>query len=183
MAKIENLFGKLIGLEFNSPANALHWNAGEKGWTFMGIYEYAHPKWSGWSKIKEVIEREGKAKGSVTLYYDIVLTKMVEDFYKHKFWNKMRLDEILHQHIADEMMVCAVNAGIGTAVKFAQKLAGVTVDGVIGSKSIAALNTVNPVWFDVEYDKLEIAHYEMLAANNPNFVKFINGWRNRTVAV
>ena len=43
MAKIEEAFKKVLGLEFSTPANALEWNEGEKGWTFMGIYEFAHP--------------------------------------------------------------------------------------------------------------------------------------------
>lgn len=176
------MFAKLIGLEFNSPANALHWNEGEKGWTYMGIYEFAHPNWEGWSRVKSEIDRSGKVKASAVLYYDVVLGKLVEDFYEKQFWDKMRLDEVASQDIAEDMMCMAVNAGIPTAVKLAQRLIGATVDGVLGSKTIKALNEVDAKWFDAEYDKLEVEYYEKLAKNNPNFVKFLNGWRNRAVA-
>lgn len=183
MAKLENLFKQLLGLEFNSPNNALHWNEGENGWTFMGIYEYEHPSWSGWDIVNETLTKHGRAKGSVLLYYDTNVLKLVEEFYKRQFWDKMRLDEVVNQEVANEMMVFAVNAGIMVAVKIAQKLVGATVDGVLGSRTIAALNKVDSAWFDAEYDKEEIKHYEKLVASNPTFKKYINGWKNRAIAI
>ena len=184
MASIEEAFKKVLALEFNSPANALHWNKGESGCTYMGIYEAAHPTWVGWNKIKKCIDVEGSlALASSKLYYDKELTRCVCEFYKKQFWDKMRLDEVASQKIAEELMVFAVNAGIGTAVKVAQKVVGVTADGVLGSGTIKALNGFDEKKFDKEFDLLEIKHYELLAEKNPNFKKFLQGWKNRAVAV
>lgn len=184
MAKIEEAFKKMVSLEFNSPANALHYNEGEKGYTYMGIYEFAHPTWSGWNKVKAVLKAEASvAKASVKLYYDESLALDVVKFYKAAFWDRMRLDEVVSQKIAEELLVFAVNAGIGVAVKAAQKVIGVQVDGVLGSGTIKALNGYDDKKFDTEFDKAEIEHYQKLADNNPNFKKFINGWKNRAVAV
>lgn len=184
MASLEEAFKKVIGLEFNSPSNALHWNAGENGCTYMGIYEVAHPGWDGWSKVKYMIDKEGSlAKASAKLYYDAELTRCVSGFYKKQFWDKMRLDEVASQKIAEELFVFAVNAGIGTAVRVAQRVVGVTADGVLGSGTIKALNGYDSKKFDVEFDKAEIAHYEKLAEGNPGFKKFLQGWKNRAVAV
>lgn len=184
MASIEEAWGKVVSLEFNSPANALHYNEGEKGYTFMGVYQFAHPEWNGWIRVTYAIKSsKTMADASKILYADKELIKLVRDFYKTEFWDKMKLDQVTSQKIAEEMMVFGVNAGIGSAVKAAQKVVGVVADGVIGSKTIAALNSFDPKVFDVEFDKAEIAHYEMLVSKNPSFVKFINGWRNRAVAV
>ena len=184
MAKIEEAFKKVLALEFNSPANALHWNDGEKGWTYMGIYEFAHPDWEGWSTIKRELSLDSnKARASTKLYYDQNLTMEVLKFYKVNFWDRMRLDEVVSQKIAEELFVFAVNAGIGTAVKVAQTCVGVQADGILGSGTIKALNGFDEKRFDKDFDLLEIKHYELLAEKNPNFKKFLQGWKNRAVAV
>lgn len=183
MAKIEEAFGKLMKLEFNSATNALEYNVGEKGYTFMGIYEVAHPEFEGWSIIKAELAKGDKVKASVACYNNLVLRSMVIKFYKREFWDRMRLDEVVPQHTAEEMLVFGVNAGIKSAVKAAQEVVGVDADGVIGSKTIAALNGYDVAKFDAEYDKKEIAHYEMLVAKNPSFERNIKGWKNRAVAV
>lgn len=183
MASIEIAFKKVVSLEFNSPSNALHYNSNEKGYTFMGIYQYAFPNWSGWSIILKEVETNSMSKASSVLYFNNDLIGKVREFYKKEFWDKLRLDEINNQNVAEEIMVFAVNAGIKAAIKAAQKVVGTTQDGVIGSKTINALNAYDPVAFDSAYDKVEIEYYEMLVAKNPGFQKYINGWRNRAVAV
>ena len=184
MASMEKAFEKVLKLEFNSPANALHWNKGEKGYTYMGIYEYAHPSWEGWSKIRKVLAEEKiPGKASTMLYYDKELTKMVMEFYKREFWDKMRLDEVHNQNTAEEMMVFGVNAGVRNAVRLAQTVVGTAVDGVIGSKTLAALNAYDGDKFSVEYDKEEIRYYERLVAKNEKFRIYLKGWRNRAIAV
>lgn len=183
MAKIEEAFKKVLALEFNSPANALHYNSTEKGYTYMGIYEVAFPNWEGWALVKQELNKSIMSKASSVLYYNQDLTNSVMKFYKSQFWDKMRLDEITSQKIAEEMFVFAVNAGIPAAVKAAQGIIGVTTDGILGSKTIAALNVFDDKVFDVKYDEAEIAHYEYLVLKNPTFKVYINGWRNRAKAV
>ena len=41
MASMDKVFDIMLKLEFNSPANALHTNKTEIGYTFMGIYQKA----------------------------------------------------------------------------------------------------------------------------------------------
>lgn len=184
MAQIQEAFKKVLSLEFNSPANALHYNSTEKGYTFMGIYEVAHPKWEGWSIIKQVLLAEPiMAKASSILYYNENLNKLVLKFYKDNFWDKMRLDEVQAQHTAEELFIFAVNAGIPSAVKAAQSVIGTLSDGILGSKTIQALNAFDVNKFSIEYDKAEIKHYELLVQKNPNFKIYMNGWRNRALAI
>ena len=184
MAKFKEAFEKVLKLEFNSPGNALHWNKGETGYTYMGIYETAHPNWNGWGLVKSTVQKHDDVKeASTELYKNKELTEKVGEFYKAEFWDKMKLDTIANQKVAEEMFVMGVNAGIKVAVRLAQRVVGVKDDGVIGPMTIAALNKADGAVFDKEYDALEIAHYNMLAEKNPNFKKFLNGWHNRARAV
>lgn len=184
MASINEAWKKVVSLEFNSPSNALHFNPGEKGYTFMGIYQFAHPHWLGWNTVLATIKRTGSlAEASKILYNDGVLIELVKAFYKTEFWDKMKLDLVDSQHTAEEIMVLGVNAGIGIAIKTAQSVVGATVDGDIGPNTLKKLNEFDPIVFDNEFDKAEIKHYEHLVSINPNFTKFINGWKNRAVAV
>lgn len=184
MAIIREAFDKMLKLEFNSPKNALHWNKGETGWTYMGIYETAHPDWSGWRIIKNTVTtHEDIEKASAELYNNPQLRSLVEMFYEEKFWKPMKLDQVTSQKIAEEMFVMGVNAGTKVAIRLAQRVVGAKDDGVIGPMTITALNKCDEKMFDKEYDAMEIAHYNMLAEKNPNFKKFLKGWHNRAVAV
>lgn len=180
----EEAFKIVTRLEFNSPRNALHVNEGEEGYTFMGIYQKAHPKWQGWSIIKDLESKYSNIKDLSKACYDsCTLQDLVKDFYKTNFWDKLRLDEVKSAKICFEMFVFGVNAGLKNAVKLAQRVVGVLDDGIIGPKTIHALNNYDEDKFDREYDLLEIQFYEMLVSKRPAFKSFINGWTNRALAV
>lgn len=184
MAIIREAMKQMLRFEFNSPKNALHWNKGETGWTYMGVYQKAHPEWAGWKIIEEVLANtKSTEEASQVLYKNEKLTELVSDVYKVGYWDKMKLDMVQNQKVAEEMFVFGVNAGTCVAVRAAQRVVGVKDDGVIGPMTIAALNKCDEKMFDKEYDAMEIAHYNMLAEKNPNFKKFLKGWHNRAVAV
>ena len=184
MASIDKAFDIMLKLEFNSPANALHKNKTESGWTFMGIYQTAHPKLSLWTKVDDAVSLSSSvAEASKMLYADKELLDEVKKFYKDKFWDRMRLDEIKEQHIANEMFVFGVNAGCGRAVRLAQIVVGTVADGLIGPKTIEAINAYDIDSFDREFDSEEIKYYEAIVSNNPEKKIFLNGWKNRAVAV
>ncbi len=48
---------------------------------------------------------------------DPKLEQMVEDFYKHNFWDKIHGDTIESQDLADQAFDFAVNAGVSAALK------------------------------------------------------------------
>ena len=184
MAKMSEVFDVMLKLEFNSPANALHRNKTESGWTFMGIYQTAHPKLKMWAKIEEVVSRMGNtANASKVLYSDKELLKEVEDFYKKTFWDRMWLDKVDSQHKANEMFVFGVNVGVSRVVRLAQIVSGAVADGLIGPKTIEAINKCDDKMFDARFDEEEIKYYEAIIRNNPSKGIFLNGWKNRALAV
>ena len=185
MAKIEEALAIMYRLEFSNEDNVLEQNATENGWTFMGIYQGAFPNLDLWKVIRQKMQQyngDMKLVGSM-LYNNATVREMVEAFYKKEFWDKAKLDEVHSQQIANEIFVAGVNMGMKKAVMLAQKLVCVPADGLVGPKTLAAINKYDDAAFDEMYDVLETDHYEMIIAANPSKRIFAKGWRNRAVAV
>jgi lysozyme family protein len=69
---------------------------------------------------------------------------VVKPFYKKLYWDKIKGDQ-LPSGVDYAVYDLAVNSGTGKAAKFLQEIAGVTADGVIGPKSLEAINRCDPV--------------------------------------
>lgn len=182
MADISKTMKLIWDVEYNNDSRkALEVNPGESGLTYKGIYETAHPHWEGWTAVKSVLKKcnGNKKQAGIELENDLIVQMQVQDLYKEVFWDKMMLDKVQAQKIADEMMIFGINAGTSKAVKLAQTVVGVVVDGVIGSGTIAALNKFNVDVFDKAFDEQEKKYYSELIAKKPQFKIFADGWRNR----
>lgn len=184
MADFKKAINEVFKLEFNSPVNALHTNVGEVGYTFCGVYQKANPKWSGWKIIEETVKKHKGdiKKASAECFANTSLVDSCKSVYEANYWTPYKLGE-LTQTAAEEIFVFGVNTGMPTAIKKAQKLAGVTQDGKVGPATIKAINSINESVFDMKFDQEEIAHYAELIAKRPAFKQFEKGWKNRAVAV
>lgn len=184
MANLNDAFQILMRLEFSKPGDALDRNPTEDGWTFMGIYQKAHPGWKGWDEILGALAHGGDIeKISRVLYASENLRAQVRQFYKEDYWDRMRLDEVASQLKANEMFIFAVNVGIKPAVRVAQQLVGVVNDGIAGDQTIAAINRYDEERFDKQFDRAELEYYNKLIEKNPRLKIYANGWRNRALAV
>jgi lysozyme family protein len=144
----------------------LHNVAGDRGGqTYAGIARNFHPQWAGWSHIDR---------------NDVPPTELVREFYRREFWDRMRCDE-LKPKIAAHLFDFGVNAGIRTAVRLAQVVAGATPDGVIGPKTIAALNAMDEPEFEMAYTIAKISRYAEIVNRDRSQGKFLLGWVNRTL--
>lgn len=183
MADFNKAFKKFKGIEFSSPDDALHKNKGEDGLTYYGIYQSAHPDWNGWDRVTAYLITHGfdRRLASMDCYGDEALTHQVMTFYYINFWDKLMLDNIKSQKIAEELFFFYLNIGNKKkVVKYAQSIIGAKVDGLIGSKTVEALNDFDEDVFDKEYDKSEISHYKRLVRSSPKrFGRFLKGWISR----
>lgn len=181
MAKLEYTMELYKQVEHkNKPNLLLHKNEGEHGLTFFGIYESAHPNWKGWCIIKRYLANiPDIEKCSIVLSNVSDLTKLVYEFYRRVFWNKANLDAIEEQRKADEIFIFGTNAGMKIAIKKAQELVGVTIDGDVGPKTIKAINEYDVEKFDVFYDIKEKEHYSKLCNLNERLRVNQKGWYNR----
>ena len=81
MANFNEAFQILMRLEFSRPGDALDKNPTESGWTFMGIYQAAHPHWVGWDEILGALAHGGDIeKISRALYASENLRAKVRQF-------------------------------------------------------------------------------------------------------
>lgn len=167
MAEFRPAFEKTMELE---GGFILHKVAGDTGGlTFAGIAENHWPNWSGWPIVKESGAEDPR------------LTPLVMEFYKTNFWNRIKGDELQEQETAENIFDFAVNAGVKTSAMIAQRIAGVLVDGVIGNKSIAALNQISGDDFAMAMFAFKIKRYARIVTRNRSQKKFLLGWINRSL--
>lgn len=105
--------------------------------------------------------------------------------FRHEFWDKLHLDLPPFRQ-ALLLYDAAVNCGCKQAVKFSQRgfnacptrLAPLVVDGLMGPKTLAALekdtDCLTRKILDARRD-----FYRTLAANKPSQKVFLKGWLNR----
>ena len=132
-----------------------------------------------WQIVDEAIARLSLSEASKSLYTNEWLNGKVYQFYKTNFWDKMKLDKIDSQKIADEIFCFGCNAGIKTAIKLAQRVVNINDDGIIGENTLNALNSFDESEFDLAFDDLEMEYYDKLIAKNPKLAIYKKGWYNR----
>lgn len=164
----------------NDNKKLLHKNPTENGLTYFGIYEKAHPNWSGWKIINAYLELEPDLqKCSVILSNVSDLNTKVEGFIKKEFWDKMKLDLVISEHKQLELLCFAYNVGIKPAIKVLQETLNITIDGIIGQQTINSLNNFNESLFDKLFDLEEKEYYDELIEDKPRFKIYKNGWHSR----
>ena len=198
MANFKKTFEKMYGIEYTSNFDVLHHNKKEKGLTFYGIYETAHPHLEIWEYIYQVLKKVNyktdespsakKAKlqrASQLLVENENLINSVKKFYYEEFWKPLKLDLIDSQKIADEMFFFYVNTGNKKkTIKMAQLVVGAVPDGFIGIETITKLNHFDETLFDRAYDLKEMEYHARLVQANPSlYLLNLVGWIRRDVRV
>lgn len=114
------------------------------------------------------------------------LSKMeATEIYREQYWNPLSLDLIDSMNVATAIFDIGVNRGISVGAKYAQKAAvmsghpDLVVDGQIGPKSIAAINSVWGSSFIRKLESLDMAGYEAIVAHNPAMAVYRVGWEKR----
>lgn len=109
--------------------------------------------------------------------------------YEQKYWNTMRLDRVRSERLCLVLFDQGVNAGPVTAVQmlqqvlnehFAEKL---TVDGVIGNRTDAAIATAPENRLIRKFLQQAQDRYATICVKNPSQIVFLKGWLNRTHAL
>lgn len=101
--------------------------------------------------------------------------------YYWNYWDKWKLDDVESELKSTMMFDQCVNWGIGKSIiKRVQRIVGVDADGVIGPKTLKAINTMDDIEFGKEYAFNAQDRYCRLVQANRSQVVFIAGWINRT---
>lgn len=103
------------------------------------------------------------------------------NIFKSGYWDRWRADEIACQSIAN-IVVDWVWASGSHGITQVQKILGVDTDGIVGPKTLAALNgrPADPLFHQIRAAR--IAFVENIVRRKPSQRKFINGWKNRILS-
>ncbi len=104
------------------------------------------------------------------------------DILKTMFWDRWQADKIANQSVA-EILVDWVWASGKYGITIPQQVLGVTVDGVVGPKTLAALNRQNPAQFFARIVAERKAYIDRICASRPVNNKYKRGWLNRINAI
>lgn len=101
-----------------------------------------------------------------------------ETIFRKGYWDKAKCDQIKDDDIALLIADMCWGSGSVTAIKKVQKCLGLVDDGIVGSKTLAALNVERPRYV---FNILWNMRYEWLhrIAEKGNNKKFLRGWLNR----
>lgn len=104
-----------------------------------------------------------------------------EYIFKEGFWDRWKADEINNQSIANLLVDWCWVSGI-YGIKYPQRILGVKDDGIVGDKTIAAINNYpnQKELFDKLWNRRK-KHFEDIAKTH-NRAKFLNGWIRRLSA-
>ena len=114
---------------------------------------------------------------------DVVDLKLITEadaimIMKKNYWDRWKADQIKNQAIANTLVDWVWGSG-AWGIKIPQRILGVKDDGVVGIKTLEAINKQNPNKF---LEKLYLARFNFLdgiVASNPSQKRFIKGWKNR----
>ena len=102
--------------------------------------------------------------------------KVWRDIVYTMYWNKWKADTIIDQKVANMVVDWVWHSGAAT-IKKVQALLGVTQDGIVGPKTVAALNNVENINSKIYQSRK--AYFEAIIKKNPSQKKWLNGWMNR----
>ena len=161
---------------------------------FNKIFEYILSVEGGYSNDKAdkggktkygIIEVEARKYGYKGDMKDLS-KEIAEDIYKNKYYLSNNLDKIKDKRVALSIADWTINSG-NWGTKKAQQTVNIlkgdvlVVDGVLGEKSIQAINSINPEMFLTQYHELQRKFYKAIVDNNPSQSVFLKGWLNRVI--
>lgn len=138
----------------------------------------------------------GETKFGITKrwYPDVDIANLTVEqakaIYKRDFWNKLRLDYLQSQSIAEEVFDTSVNLSWFDAAQMLQKSINllqknqIVVDGLIGPKTLAVINKYSSEKaLLIALNGYQFMAYEEEASNDVKQKRFIKGWLLKRVGL
>lgn len=97
---------------------------------------------------------------------------------KPHYWDRWKADEINSQSVA-EILVDWVWGSGKYGITIPQRLLGVKIDGIVGAKTLAAVNAQNPSELFERIKQERRDYIERICVSRPANRKFKKGWLNR----
>ena len=149
---------------------------------FERIFDYLLMVEGGKTKYG-IIEEEARDFGYKGDMQDLTID-FAKNIYLKKYYLGNKLDKVVNDKMALSICDWAVNSG-GNGIKNAQAAlnringSNLDVDGIIGNKTLEALNSVDPEKFLEVYHNLQRIYYRAKVETDRTQEKFLTGWLNR----
>lgn len=101
-----------------------------------------------------------------------------KEILKSMYWDRFKADQIENQSIANLCVDWLYMSGV-YAIKNTQQCLKLVNDGIVGAKTVAALNADDPSTVFKKIWKKRRDFYYGIVANRPTQQKFLRGWLNR----
>ena len=96
---------------------------------------------------------------------------------KKHYWDRWKADQIKDQRVANTLVDWLWCSG-AWGIKIPQKILGLKVDGIVGEKTITAVNNAPANFLQTLYKERK-EFLERIAKTTPTQKKFLRGWLNR----
>ena len=104
--------------------------------------------------------------------------EVIEKVLKPHYWDRWKGDKIKSQSVAN-ILVDWVWASGAYGIRIPQRMLGVKVDGIVGSKTLAAVNARNSKDLFQELKQERHDYISRIVKSRPQNKRFEGGWRNR----
>lgn len=159
------------------------------GETVWGIARNINADWEGWA----IVDNYKTLPNFPQNLQWANLQPLAINYYKNNYWDVLKLDEVADQRVATELFDSAINMGVRTASIMLQRALNVlnrnetnfndlSVDGIVGSKTISATNTQikkSAVNLLLTLNAMQGARYIEICEANKTQEVFFNGWIKR----
>ncbi len=137
------------------------------GETYRGIARNYNKNWPGW-KIIDAIKSKREIKYNEVID-DSELYKLCLEHSKKAYWDKMLLDQVINQSVAEMIGDYGFNSGIDLSVRTSQYIVNRPQTGVMTKEDIEAINKENSLVFFDTLQKRRIRMIETSTKINPKF--------------
>lgn len=120
-------FEKAFKLVVEAEGGYVHDKDDKGGETFIGITRKNHPKLKMWEVIDKYIDMYNSTYGInkfLTNREDVM--KEIRDVYKKLYWDKLMLDDVNYQRVANSLFDDCVNRGVSATLKLIRNVYGLT---------------------------------------------------------
>lgn len=108
----------------------------------------------------------------------ITVKDMTDRILKPHYWDRWKADTINNQSIADILVDWVWGSG-KWGITIPQQLLGVEADGLVGNKTIQALNSYNQKELFQKIFNARVNYLDNICRKRPANKKFYRGWINR----
>lgn len=107
--------------------------------------------------------------------------EQVHKRYEDRYIVGPGFDKLVNPQIQSLMVDWGVNSGPSIAITALQQILGLKQDGILGSKSLSAVNAADPAKVIPRLVAERVKMIGRIISKNPSQVKYINGWLARAL--